>query len=61
LSYTYKVTDGVSYYDLPDWQDDSVGYDFCQVGSFKGTYKKGGVNSDQLVDNAVVIAYWNGV
>jgi hypothetical protein len=61
LSFTFRAIVGSQHYALPDWQKCSLGYDFSDAGVFSGEYVKGGVNDNQVIDKAVIVALWDGV
>lgn len=61
MSYSLKALVGGTLYDLPHYKSAQLGYEFSDVSGLILKYRKGGINSDRLVEDAVVIAYWNGV
>jgi hypothetical protein len=61
LSWTFKAQRSGVLYDIPSFLTAEMGFAMSDVSGFKMTYAKNGVNAAQLVDDTVVIAYWNGV
>ena len=61
MSYTYKVLWNDEFYDLPDYEDMSFGYDYNDVGAITFKYAKTGINAWVLYNPyATIITYWDG-
>lgn len=62
MTWTLKVIDGGQTYPIPSWVvDPNMGYDMLFTGGFEGEYATDGVNASHLVDEAIIVATWNGV
>lgn len=60
-SYTFRAILAGQTYELPDYQSVNAGFDGSDVSGLTLVYPKDGVNSDVLVEDAVVVAYLDGV
>lgn len=60
-AFTFRALIGSTQYDLPDFQGTSFAYDFSDVAAFKGVYPEDGVNADRLVEDTIIIVFWNGI
>lgn len=62
MTWNLKVIDGGQTYPIPSWVvDPNMGYDMLFAGGFEGEYATDGVNASHLVDEAIIVATWNGV
>ena len=59
--WSFRVLNAGVYYETPDWIDGQMLFDLADIGAFSGSYPQIGRNSDRVVDDAVVIAYFDGV
>ena len=55
-----RVLNGGQWYELPDYQKVSIGFDFSETGIVTIEYVKGGINYDKLIDESIVLVQWSG-
>lgn len=62
MTWTMKVIHGGQTFPVPSWVGDlNLGYDMLFAGGLEGQYMREGINASHLVNDAVIVALWNGV
>lgn len=61
MSWSFKSIKAGVIKDIPSYISANFGFEMSAVSGFKMSYPKAGVNADQVVDDTVIVAYWNGV
>jgi len=58
---TFRVLNGGILYDLPDGATGRLGFAYSEISASTLKYPTSGINADQLVEDAILIAYQSGV
>lgn len=62
MTWTMQVIHGGQTFPVPSWNESLVlGYDMLFAGGLQGEYPRDGINADHLVNDAIIVALWDGV